>query len=218
MVLTMLYLCCSVRLGELHFGFAASGRIRRLEGQMHMPSATISETNSVLALYPVLPCVCASSNTVGADTESLGSSCSRKCRREFGKVRGRQCKSIRLCCLALQVALSHHPHAPAPFSFPHLLFAMAVRIRMAVHGVRNNRIFHIVAVNQRQRRNAKPIELLGVYNPRLKPGESTKTIEWSVQRIKYWLKVGATPSDTVTELLQMVCAVLYSYGALRLML
>lgn len=95
---------------------------------------------------------------------------------------------------------------------------MAVRIRMAVHGVRNNRIFHIVAVNQRQRRNAKPIELLGVYNPRLKPGESTKTIEWSVQRIKYWLKVGATPSDTVTELLQMVCYVLCSNGIPRLML
>lgn len=95
---------------------------------------------------------------------------------------------------------------------------MAVRIRMAVHGVRNNRIFHIVAVNQRQRRNAKPIELLGVYNPRLKPGESTKTIEWSVQRIKYWLKVGATPSDTVTELLQMVCAGLYSNSAPTLML
>ncbi|CDO73500.1 hypothetical protein BN946_scf185013.g135 [Trametes cinnabarina] len=80
---------------------------------------------------------------------------------------------------------------------------MAVRLRMAVHGLRNNRIFHIVAVNQRQRRNAKPIELLGVYNPRLKPGESTKTIEWSVQRIKYWLKVGATPSKSMTKLLQM---------------
>ncbi|KAI0830596.1 ribosomal protein S16 domain-containing protein [Trametes gibbosa] len=80
---------------------------------------------------------------------------------------------------------------------------MAVRLRMAVHGVRNNRIFHLVAVNQQQRRNAKPIELLGVYNPRLTPGESTKTIEWSVQRIKYWLKVGATPSKSVTRLLQM---------------
>ncbi|KAI9060583.1 ribosomal protein S16 [Trametes sanguinea] len=80
---------------------------------------------------------------------------------------------------------------------------MAVRLRMAVHGVRNNRIFHIVAVNQRQRRNAKPIELLGVYNPRLKPGESTKTIEWSVQRIQYWLRVGATPSKSMTKLLQM---------------
>ncbi|KAI0673420.1 ribosomal protein S16 [Trametes maxima] len=74
---------------------------------------------------------------------------------------------------------------------------------MAVHGVRNNRILHLVAVNQRQRRNAKPIELLGVYNPRLNPGENTKTVEWSVQRIKYWLKVGATPSKTVTRLLQM---------------
>lgn len=81
---------------------------------------------------------------------------------------------------------------------------MAVRLRMAVHGVRNNRIFHLVAVNQRQRRNAKPIELLGVYNPRLAPGESTKTIEWSVQRIKYWLKVGATPTESVTRLLRMV--------------
>ncbi|KAI0756724.1 ribosomal protein S16 [Daedaleopsis nitida] len=80
---------------------------------------------------------------------------------------------------------------------------MAVRIRMAVHGVRNSRIFHIVAVNQRQRRNAKPIELLGVYNPRLKPGENTKTIEWSVQRIQYWLNVGATPSRTVSKLLEM---------------
>ena len=81
---------------------------------------------------------------------------------------------------------------------------MAVRIRMAMHGLRHSRIFHIVAVNQRQRRNAKPIELLGVYNPRLAPGETTKTIEWSVQRIQYWLNVGATPSKTVTKLLQMV--------------
>ncbi|KAI0331989.1 ribosomal protein S16 [Cubamyces sp. BRFM 1775] len=80
---------------------------------------------------------------------------------------------------------------------------MAVRLRMAVHGVRNNRIFHLVAVNQRQRRNAKPIELLGVYNPRLKPGDTTKTVEWSPERIKYWLKVGATPTKTVTKLLQM---------------
>ncbi|TBU34631.1 ribosomal protein S16 domain-containing protein [Dichomitus squalens] len=80
---------------------------------------------------------------------------------------------------------------------------MAVRIRMAMHGLRNNRILHIVAVNQRQRRNAKPIELLGIYNPHLNPGESTKTIQWSVQRLKYWLNVGATPSKTVTKLLQM---------------
>ena len=88
---------------------------------------------------------------------------------------------------------------------------MAVKIRMAMHGVRNNRIFHIVAINQRQRRNAKPIELLGVYNPRLAPGETTKTIEWSVQRIRYWLRVGAQPSKTVSKLLHMVRACLLPY-------
>ena len=103
----------------------------------------------------------------------------------------------RVCSLHLSAI----PHRSA---FSPLFAYMPVRLRLAVHGVRNHRIYHIVAVNQRQRRNAKPIELLGVYNPRLSIGEDTKTIQWSVQRIKYWLNVGATPSDSVTKLLQMV--------------
>ncbi|KAL6310075.1 ribosomal protein S16 domain-containing protein, partial [Sparassis latifolia] len=78
---------------------------------------------------------------------------------------------------------------------------MTVRLRLAVHGARHNRIFHIVAIDMRHRRNAKPIETLGVFDPRLKPGETTKTIEWSASRIKYWLGVGALPSKTVTKLL-----------------
>jgi small subunit ribosomal protein S16 len=31
-----------------------------------------------------------------------------------------------------------------------------------------------------------------------------KTVEWSVDRIKYWLGVGALPSKTVVRLLEMV--------------
>ena len=84
---------------------------------------------------------------------------------------------------------------------------MPVRLRLAVHGVRNHRIYHIVAVNQRQRRNAKPIELLGVYNPRIAPGETTKTIELSRDRLRHWISVGASPSKTVTQLLQLVRAI-----------
>jgi len=78
---------------------------------------------------------------------------------------------------------------------------MAVRLRFALHGPRHNRIFHLVAIDQRRRRNAKPIETLGVFDPRLRPGEDTKTVEWSVDRIKYWLGVGAQPSKTVVKLL-----------------
>ncbi|KAH9944143.1 ribosomal protein S16 [Epithele typhae] len=80
---------------------------------------------------------------------------------------------------------------------------MAVRIRMSMHGKRHQKIFHLVAANQRARRDGKPIELLGVYNPHLKPGETQKTIEWSTQRIRYWLNVGAIPSKSAERLLQL---------------
>ncbi len=85
---------------------------------------------------------------------------------------------------------------------------MAVRLRFALHGPRHNRIFHLVAINRGIRRNAKPIETLGVYDPRLKAGDEYKTVEWSVDRIKYWLRHGAEPSETVVRLLTLVRNVL----------
>jgi small subunit ribosomal protein S16 len=81
---------------------------------------------------------------------------------------------------------------------------MPVRIRLALHGRRHNRIFHLVAMNQRSARNSKPIETLGIYNPRLQPGETHKTIEWSVDRIKWWLDKGALPSKPVVKILELV--------------
>lgn len=41
------------------------------------------------------------------------------------------------------------------------------------------------------------LEILGNYNPTLKP----KKIEFNADRIKYWISVGAQPSDTVKNLL-----------------
>ncbi|KAG2061743.1 ribosomal protein S16 [Suillus hirtellus] len=79
---------------------------------------------------------------------------------------------------------------------------MPVRLRMAMHGQRHNRIFHLVAINQRTRRDAKPMELLGIYDPALKLGDTHKTVKWSVDRIKYWLGVGALPSKSVVKLLE----------------
>jgi len=79
-----------------------------------------------------------------------------------------------------------------------------MRIRLAMHGRRHNRIFHLVAINQPKRRDAKPTELLGVYDPRLRLGQSHKIVEWSVDRIKYWLGVGAIPSPSAVKLLEMV--------------
>lgn len=61
-------------------------------------------------------------------------------------------------------------------------------------------------MNSKQRRDGKPIETLGVYKPRIDPakGEYAKTVEWSVARIKYWLGVGAIPSESAVRLFTQV--------------
>lgn len=82
--------------------------------------------------------------------------------------------------------------------------AMVVRLRLAMHGRRHSQIFHLVAINSRKPRNAKPIETLGIYDPAMTLSEKHKTVEWSVNRIKYWLGVGAQPSKSVVRLLEVV--------------
>jgi len=80
---------------------------------------------------------------------------------------------------------------------------MPVRLRLSMHGPRHSKIFHLVAVDLRKRRDAKPIELLGVYNPRMPHGSNEKKMEWAVDRIKYWLDAGgASPSKSVVRLLE----------------
>lgn len=81
---------------------------------------------------------------------------------------------------------------------------MPMRLRFALHGTRHNRIFHLVAVEQGKRRDAKPAELLGIYNRYTSGAQNKKTIEWSVDRIRYWLQVGAVPSKSVVKLLELV--------------
>ncbi|KAF7347914.1 Ribosomal protein [Mycena venus] len=80
---------------------------------------------------------------------------------------------------------------------------MPMRLRLALHGRAHKRIFHLVAVNQRSRRNAKPAEILGIYNPHVGPDDTHKTVEWSVDRIRYWLHVGAVPTKSVVKLLEL---------------
>ncbi|KAG6814097.1 hypothetical protein H0H92_003144 [Tricholoma furcatifolium] len=80
---------------------------------------------------------------------------------------------------------------------------MPVRLRFSLHGHRHKRIFHLVAVNQGAKRDAKPTELLGIFH-RYPAGDSPqKTVEWSVDRIRYWLSVGAIPTKAVSKLLEV---------------
>lgn len=81
---------------------------------------------------------------------------------------------------------------------------MTVRLRFSLVGPRHNRIFHLVALDQNARRNARPIETLAIYDPQLKNGQEHKTVRWSTERIKYWLRNGAQPTDSVVKLLTLV--------------
>ncbi|KAF7320098.1 Ribosomal protein [Mycena kentingensis (nom. inval.)] len=89
---------------------------------------------------------------------------------------------------------------------------MPMRLRLAMHGKTHQKVFHLVAIDARARRQAQPAELLGVYNPHVEPRqqqhglaskEQVKTMQWSVDRIRYWLHVGAQPSKSVVKLLEL---------------
>ena len=79
---------------------------------------------------------------------------------------------------------------------------MAIRLRLAMHGHRHRKVFHLVAIDSRLRREARPAELLGVYDPHTTKDDG-RVIRWSVNRIRYWLNVGATPSKSVLKMLEL---------------
>ncbi|CAB4381491.1 unnamed protein product [Rhizophagus irregularis] len=79
---------------------------------------------------------------------------------------------------------------------------MVVRIRLARHGIkiRNRPFYNIVVANAKTPRDGKHIEKVGLYDP-IPIELGIKNVELNTDRIKYWLSVGAWPSDTVARLL-----------------
>ncbi|KIW04700.1 ribosomal protein S16, mitochondrial [Verruconis gallopava] len=86
---------------------------------------------------------------------------------------------------------------------------MVLRIRLARFGKTNDPFYNIVVAHARTARNSKPLEVLGTYNPvAIRPIDPTqkpyKDIKLDISRAKYWIGVGAQPSDTAWRLLSMV--------------
>ncbi len=74
---------------------------------------------------------------------------------------------------------------------------MSVRIRLQRIGRPKRAYYRVVAIDQRAKRNGKPIEILGQYDPVLQDNK----LSVKQDRVEYWLKNGAKPSDTVASLL-----------------
>lgn len=106
---------------------------------------------------------------------------------------------------------------------------MPVRIRLArpPGATKLTTHYHLVAVDGRKRRDAKPLEILGIYDPAVRsrvdksktwsvedamktiagkdaPPPPDRRVEWSVDRLRYWVGVGAEPTKTVVSLFDKV--------------
>jgi len=77
---------------------------------------------------------------------------------------------------------------------------MSVKLRLSRVGAKKNPFYRVVVTDSRSPRDGRFIEHVGVYNPNREPVE----IRFDMDRVKHWLSVGATASDTVSELLTLV--------------
>ena len=71
---------------------------------------------------------------------------------------------------------------------------LVIRLRRA--GSKKRPFFRVVVTDSRTARDSSFVEVLGHYNPRTNP----ETLTLNRERLDYWLKAGALPSDTVRTL------------------
>jgi small subunit ribosomal protein S16 len=75
-----------------------------------------------------------------------------------------------------------------------------VRIRMKSMGRRHRPFYRICAMDSRAPRDGRSIEELGHYDPMVRNVEARTVL--NVNRVRYWLSVGAQPSEKVQALLK----------------
>ncbi|MEY3021512.1 MAG: ribosomal protein [Planctomycetota bacterium] len=76
-----------------------------------------------------------------------------------------------------------------------------VVLRMKRMGRAHAPFYRLSAMDKRSPRDGAVIENLGWYNPLGKPGAQ---YQFNVERVQYWLSVGAQPSETAANLLKKV--------------
>ena len=73
-----------------------------------------------------------------------------------------------------------------------------IKLRLRRMGAKKRPFYRIVAAEHSSPRDGRFIEILGHYDPLTEPA----TVKVEAERIKYWLSVGAQPSETVAGLLK----------------
>jgi small subunit ribosomal protein S16 len=77
---------------------------------------------------------------------------------------------------------------------------MSVSLRLARGGSKKRPYYKIVASNSRAPRDGKYLEQIGTYNPLLAKDDENR-VRLVEDRARYWLGVGAQPTDRVARML-----------------
>jgi len=71
-------------------------------------------------------------------------------------------------------------------------------IRLARIGKKKKPFYRVVVIERTRARDGRVREAVGTYDPLQKPAE----VKLDSERVKYWLSVGAEPSDTVRSFIK----------------
>ncbi len=75
---------------------------------------------------------------------------------------------------------------------------MAVKLKLTRLGSKKRPFYRVVAANNETRRDGRPLEMLGYYNPMTNPAE----VKLDMEKINAWIAQGAEATDTVRALIK----------------
>jgi small subunit ribosomal protein S16 len=76
---------------------------------------------------------------------------------------------------------------------------LVLTIRLSRIGKKKKPYYRVVVIERTRPRDGRVKEAVGTYDPLKKPAE----IKLDAERIKYWMRLGAQPSDTVRSFLRL---------------
>lgn len=74
-----------------------------------------------------------------------------------------------------------------------------VKIRLRRVGAKKAPFYQIIVADSKSPRDGKYIEQIGTYDPMKKPSE----IKLDKEKVEYWIKNGARPTDVVSKLINI---------------
>jgi len=72
-----------------------------------------------------------------------------------------------------------------------------IKLRLMRFGAKKKPSYRIAVIDSQRARQSKTLDTVGYYNPLIEPVE----FKIDLEKVNYWLKKGAQPSETVSSLI-----------------